>query len=92
MLKPLATVALNNSTYTAITLAKDVRTKTVFLQCDSAIDVNISDTLAGTLFWTVKSGSFLTFQVAPNVQEGVYTLCYAKSASSTPNLQVLQVD
>lgn len=91
MFKPLSPVALNNSTLVAIQVDANVSEVTFLLQCDAAIDVSLSDTLAGTNVWTLKSGSALAISVTPNVQEGKFTLCYAKSASATPNLQILQV-
>jgi hypothetical protein len=88
MVKPLAAVALNSSTFTAINLGVDVSKKTVLLRCRSAIDVLISDTLAGTNYYTIPSGSALALNVGPTT--GIF--CYAKAASSTPSLEILIVE
>ncbi len=91
-LKPLTVVALNSSTFVPITCPAFGGPKTFVLQLDAAIACNISDTLAGTNVFTIPASQSLAFVCVPEVQEGSFILCYAKAASSTPNMQILQID
>lgn len=94
MLNVLTPIALNSSTFTAITVPLNSAEKTYILQCDAAVDVSLAnEASATTKVFTLKSGNSLAVRVVPvNPQGTIYTLCYAKSASVTPNMQILQVD
>lgn len=92
-MKTLPVIALNASTFTAITVPMNEGEKTFVLQCDAAIDVSLANDSAGTDLFTLKSGSSLAAAVAPSKPGSTsFTLCYAKAASGTPNMQILQVD
>jgi hypothetical protein len=92
MFKPQAEVTLNASTYTAIPVDAYSVEKTFLLQCDSAIDVYLSDTLAGSKKITLKSGTSMAIASVPANQDGAYILLYAKAASATPKLQIVLLD
>lgn len=93
-MKILPVVALNASTFVAITVPVNAGAKTFLLQCSGAIDVSLANDVAGTDVFTLKSGGVLAFEIVP-AAAGVattFTLCWAKAASSTPNMQILQLD
>jgi hypothetical protein len=92
-MRVLPVVALNASTFVAVPVPMNEGIKTFILQCASAIDVNLANDSAGTDVFTLKSGSYLAVSTAPSKPGAAsFTLCYAKAASSTPNLQIIQVD
>lgn len=86
MLKPLAAITLANDAFTAVDLGT-IRVETVILQCRSAIDVKFSDVLAGTNYFTIKSGQSLAVDVSG--KNGI--IGYAEAASGTPALEVLMI-
>jgi len=92
-MKTLPVVALNASTFSAIIVPMNEGVKTYILQCSAAIDVSLANDSAGTDIFTLKSGSSLAVSTSPcKPGSSSFTLIYAKAASSTPNMQILQVE
>jgi len=76
-------VTLNSSTDTAITFNNRV-TSAVF-HCRSAVDVYIRRESEDSKYFTIPSGGSLTIDVS----KSTVTPFYARSASSTPVLEVI---
>ena len=92
-MKVLPVVALNASTFVAISVPMNEGEKTYVLQCDANIDVSLANDSAGTDLFTLKAGSSLAVSSAPSKPGSTtFTLFYAKAASATPNMQILLVD
>ena len=89
MIKPLHAVTLNASTFTAINLGPDPNIKSITLQCDGSTDVYLSDTSAGTNFFTLKSGTSLFMDIRYAIDIVAKDVIFAKAASATPKLQIL---
>ena len=94
MFKPITPVSLNSNTFTPIVVPAYESLRTFITQCDSDIDVDLSDNMSGGTIFTMKSGTSLKFSLKPFINDGDinFTLFYAKSASSTPKIQVIQIN
>lgn len=92
-MRTLPVIALNASSFVPVLVPMNEGEKTFVLQCDAAIDVSLANDSAGTDLFTIKSGSSLAVSLAPSKPgQASFTICYAKAASATPNMQILQVD
>lgn len=83
--KPINT-AITSSAWTAITLGATQFAKDIAIQARGANNFLFSDTSSGAKYFTVKSGTVLSFENI-NVRKET-TIGYAKSAAANSTIEV----
>ena len=84
--KPL-NVSVSSAAWTAVTLGADQSAKDFAVQARAANNFKMSDTSAGTKYFTVKSGTAISFEDV-NAPKGS-TLFYAQSSAAADVLEVV---
>lgn len=87
-IKRIQEVSINASTFTAVTIPKDVACKAVLVKTREGGNWYVSTTLLGTTYLTVNFGP-LVLDIAGRPEE---ILLYAKSASGSKTLEIMYVD
>ena len=86
-IKRIQEVSINASTFTAVTIPKDVACKSVLIKTRGSGNWLISTTLLGTVYLTVTFP--LSLDIAGRPEE---VLFYAKSSSGSETLEIMYLD
>ena len=81
-------ITLNSSTDTPVDFNQHLNS--AILKCRTSVDVYIRRTSGDSNYFTIPAGGSLSLDVAfTDTAQGGYILCWARSASTTPVLEVI---